>query len=222
MIVVAGLLAEARLASSPGVRAIAAGGDAVRLAREIERAILDGGGALLSFGIAAGLAPELVPGTLVVASRVVAREEHYATDPAWSSRLRQALPQSVEGVLAGVDAPLATASAKRALAEATGAVAADMESHLAARAAARRSLPFAVLRAIADAAGRALPAAALVGLRGDGRMDLPAVAGALVRRPSEFAAVLGVAADARTALKALRNARRVLGRSGELAPQSRR
>jgi hopanoid-associated phosphorylase len=212
LIVVAGLLAEARLASASGVRAIAGGGDRVRLAREIERAIGDGGSALMSFGIAAGLAANLPPGTLVVATQVAAGGERYACDPAWVSRLRRVLPHSIEGVLAGVDAPLSTPAAKRALELATGAKAADMESHVAARAASRHGLRFAALRAIADPAERALPAAVLAGLGSEGRADWAAVARALVLRPTELAAVLRVAADARHALQALARATRALGR----------
>jgi nucleoside phosphorylase len=57
---------------------------------------------------------------------------------------------------------------KRALRAETGALAVDMESHVAARVAARRGLPFAVVRVISDSADEALPPAAQIGMKPDG------------------------------------------------------
>ncbi len=56
-----------------------------------------------------------------------------------------------------VAAPLMSADDKRALHRSTGALAVDMESHLAGAVAAARGLPFAVCRAIVDPAWRTLP-----------------------------------------------------------------
>src|SRR5262245_38659068 len=115
LIVVSGLLAEARIAAGSGVRAIAGGGDPARLAFEVERAIGDGGAGLLSFGMAGGLEPGIAPGTVVVAGAVVAGEERLAADRDWSGRLRLTLPESLERDVAGVDAPVAGIAAKQAL-----------------------------------------------------------------------------------------------------------
>ena len=64
---------------------------------------------------------------------------------------------------------------------------------------------FAVIRAIADPAGRVLPRAALAGLGPDGEPRPIAVLGELVRRPWELPALLAVAGDARRALATLEN-----------------
>ena len=214
LIVICGLLTEARLAAGRNVFAIASGGHSARLTANIERAIGDGGGALLSFGIAGGLAPGLAAGTIIIASSVVSGSETFPTTPAWTRQLRATLPHGEEHAVVGVDAPLASVAAKRALFAKTSAAAVDMESHVAARAAARAGLPFAVVRAIADPAWRALPRAAVAGLgninlgsdamSNDGRPDLAAVLRTLARHPGELAALIRVASEARRAMASLK------------------
>jgi adenosylhomocysteine nucleosidase len=195
------------------MRAIASGGDVERLAIEIDRAISDGGGGLLSFGLAGGLEPSLPPGSVVIASQVMSGGERIATDDGWRQRLRVALPEGLVRAVAGVDTPVASLSAKQALYALTGAAAADLESHVAARAAARADLPFAALRAIADPAERALPHAAVVGMGSDGRPALGAVLRSLAHNPAQLVMLLRVAADARRGMAALARCKRLLGAS---------
>jgi hypothetical protein len=118
---------------------------------------------------------------------------------------------SHHGVIAGVDLPVAHPLGKSRLHKNTGAVAVDMESHLAARLAAQHDLPFVAMRVIADPAHRLLPQAALVGMRADGRADLPAVLRAVARRPRSLLALLRVAADAAAARTVLSRRRSALG-----------
>jgi hopanoid-associated phosphorylase len=213
LIVVSGLLAEARIASGRGVRAIASGGDTERLAVEIDRAIGDGGNGLLSFGLAGGLEPGLAAGSVVIATQVVSGNERFAPDDGWTQRLHLLLPESVGRTMVGVDVPVASLPAKQALFALTGAAAVDVESHVVARAAARVGLPFAALRAIADPAERALPHAAVVGMGSDGRPALGAVLRSLAHNPAQLRMLLGVAADARQAMAALVRCKRLLGAS---------
>ena len=211
LLVVSGLRAEARIAAGAGVRALAGGGNAVRLAAAINRGIGEGASGLLSFGMAGGLEPGLAPGTIVVPGVVVAGTERFATDPFWTRNLRANLPGGMEGAVAGVSSPVATIAAKAGLRAATGAVAADMETHIAARAAQRFRLPLAVLRVIADPAERALPRAAVAALGNDGRPDLWALLRSLCSDPAQLFQVLGVAADARRAMAVLADCARLLG-----------
>jgi hopanoid-associated phosphorylase len=211
LLVVSGLLAEARMASGKGVIAIAGGGDARRLAASVARALGDGAGGVVSFGMAAGLTPDLRPGAIVVPETVIGGGERFATDAAWTSRLRALLPPSSAAPVAGIDLPVADATAKAHLHAITGAGAADMESHIAARGAARFGVPLAVLRVIADPADRPLPAAAVAGLGGDGRPAVRAILGALAADPWQLPALVHVAADALRAMRVLSACRRLLG-----------
>jgi hypothetical protein len=94
----------------------------------------------------------------------------------------------------------------------TGAVAVDMESHTAARVAVRHGLPFVALRAIADPASRHVPASAIAGLRPDGRTDVTAVLGSLLRHPGDLPALIHVARDTAMARSALTVATQRVGK----------
>jgi len=211
LLVVSGLRAEARIAAGAGVRALAGAGNAARLTAAIDRSVGEGASGLLSFGMAGGLEPGLAPGTILVPAVVIAGDDRFATDPPWTRNLRTMLPRGVQGALAGVASPVATSSAKAGLRAATGAAAADMESHIVARAAQRFGLPLAVLRVIADPAERALPRAAIAALGEDGRPDLWALLRSLLGDPTQLGGLLGVAADARRAMAVLTECVRLLG-----------
>jgi hypothetical protein len=86
-----------------------------------------------------------------------------------------------------------------------------METHVVRQRAGRAGLPYAVLRAVSDPAGRAVPSAALAGFAPDGRADVGAVLAALARRPWELPALLRTAGDARRAFATLVDARDLLG-----------
>jgi hypothetical protein len=94
---------------------------------------------------------------------------------------------------------------------ATGAAAADMESHIVAELAARHELPFAVIRVIADPVSRILPPAALVGMRPDGTTDIGACLRSLVRDPAQVPDLVGVALDAGRAMRQLLRCVQLLG-----------
>jgi hopanoid-associated phosphorylase len=200
---------EARVAAGPGISVLC--GTAQRYVDKLEAAAREGGSGIISIGIAGGLAPGLAPGHWVVASGVVSGGERYATEARWSRRLLEALPSAVYADISGVDAPVVAEADKRRLHEDAGTVAVDMESHIAARIAAAHGIPFAACRVIIDPAERTLPPAALVGMRSDGKADVVAVLGSLMRQPRQLLALLRVVADARAARTALFQGRRRLG-----------
>jgi hopanoid-associated phosphorylase len=200
---------EAQVAAGPGIDVLC--GTAQRYVDKLERAVEAGGSGIISIGIAGGLAPGLAPGDWVIASGVVAEGARIPTDHRWSQRLLQALPNAVYADISGVDAPVVAHADKRALHNSAGTVAVDMESHIAARIAARHGVPFAACRVIIDPAERTLPPAALVGMRSDGRPDVVAVIRSLCQQPRQMLALLRVVADARAARSALFMGRRRLG-----------
>jgi hopanoid-associated phosphorylase len=207
---------EAQVAAGPGISVLC--GTAQRYVDKLESAVRTGGSGIISIGIAGGLAPGLAPGDWVIASGVVTEGDRIRTNASWSHRLLKALPSAVYADISGVDAPVVAQQDKRALYEATGTVAVDMESHIAARIAARHSVPFAACRVIIDPAERTLPPAALVGIRSDGRADVFAVLRSLCKQPHQVFALLRVVADARAARAALFQGRRRLGENLSFPP----
>ena len=110
------------------------------------------------------------------------------------------------GELLALETVVATPQAKAAHHARHGAIAVDLESLPAARAAQAARKPFAVLRAIADPADRGLPPAALVGLHPSGRPAPGRVLAALIRQPGQIPDVMTTARDTRRALSSLRAA----------------
>ena len=211
VLAVTGLKAEARIAEGSGVMALAGGGDAARLALLLQAHIEQGARAVVSFGIAGGLAPGFPPGGVVVARGIVTADARWATDSGWQRALVSALPQASCGDLLGVDAAVPDAAAKASLRKSSGALAVDMESHIAARLAAQYGVPFAAVRVVADPAERSLPTAALVGMRPDGSTDVAAVLRALARRPADLPGLIRTAFDAQAAFRSLKACREALG-----------
>lgn len=206
-----GLAAEARIATGTHTSVIWGAGDSVRLTSKLEHAIRREVSAIVSFGIAGGLAPGVAAGTPLVARAIIAEDgQVYESDRVWSHRLATALGGAPIVDMAGVDVPVADPSHKRALHVATGAVAVDTESHIAARLAAAYNLPFAAFRVIADPAERHLPHAALVGLGQDGKVAVGAVMRSLLRQPRQLPHLVRTAFDTRAAFDSLRCGRQML------------
>ena len=212
MLCACGLAAEARIARAAGLAVVVGGGDRERTAALVGRAA-EHADWLVSFGIAGGLAANLIPGTVIVSAEVIGEDGAWrvaSSDRDIVSAFARRIG-AIEGPVFGAAAILATPEQKSRVFAATGALAVDLESDIVARAAAARGIPFLVLRAIADAAGRRLPPAALLPLATDGRPDLTRVVATLLRRPSQLPGLIALAGDARRALRALVGPARALG-----------
>ncbi len=199
--IVTGLEAEARLARRLGMAEVG-GGLPAGAEDAAERLVARGATALVSFGLAGGLDPALLPGAIIIPAEVMENGCGYRTDYALCARFGG---QSPVRALAA-QAILATSEAKHAARHATFAVIVDLESGAVARVAARHGLPFAVVRAVCDPAGFTLPPLALAALDSGGRIALGRVIAALLRRPGQIPALLtlsGHAAQARAALSRL-------------------
>jgi hypothetical protein len=141
---------------------------------------------------------------VLVARSVIAEDgARYDSDRAWAQRLSATLSGAVVADIAGVDLPVSGIGERRALYHKTGALAADTESHVAAKVAAAFGLPIAVFRVVADPAYRQLPHAALVAIRPDGSLAVGAILGSLLRNPGQLPQLMRTANDARAAFVAL-------------------
>ena len=210
LLVVCGLQAEAKIARHADVHVLVGGGDQARLAADLERSAPEAR-AILSFGIAGGLSPNLKAGDVCVGNGVVLPSgERLSTDPAWTAAIARRLNVATASI-AGADRPLADLSGKATLLARTGAVVVDMETHVAAQAAHTHGLPFAALRVVTDAADRGLPHAATVGMRADGKIDLAAILLSLARDPAQLVGLIRTGIDAKTAFAALFRCRQRLG-----------
>jgi adenosylhomocysteine nucleosidase len=209
ILAVTGLRREAAILQGPGLKLVVGGGRSQAL-----EALLAGETAaegVVSIGLAGALAPGLSPGDWVVATAVVSEAGAWPTDPAWTDEILRRLAPRGQGVILGSDRMLVAAADKQAAHRRWEALAVDMESHIAARAAARLGAPFAAVRVVSDSATTDLPPAVLVGMKPDGGMALGAVLADLARNPRQLSALLRTGRDARAAFRALADGRRLLG-----------
>ncbi len=205
ILIATGMVREARLMAAPGVTVVAGGGDHTRLERELD-ALAPGATLIVSSGLAGALRPGLAAGDVVL--------DGPATLVAV---LRHALPDAHIGPVLGSDVALASVAAKAAAGR-DGALAVDMETHIARKVAARHGLPYLVARVISDAADCTLPPAALAGMRPDGGIALGTVVASLLRQPAQIPALIRTARDAGRGFRALGDLHHVFagGRIGGL------
>jgi len=209
IVAVTSLAREALVARGSGVSVVCSQG--TRLGAALHAAIHPGVAGIISFGISGGLHPELVAGNWIVASTVRYRDRVIETDPKWRQELATRLPNAVLADIVGSDTMVPTPAEKSHLHRTTGAVAVDMESHIAAEVAAAHQIPFVACRVIIDSAHRALPAAAVPALDSNGAVNVFAVIRSVVRKPGQLPDLARAARDAFTAERALRKGRKQLG-----------
>jgi hopanoid-associated phosphorylase len=211
---VAGFRAEARCLRGCDVTVAFSGGSAERARSEAKRLVAQGAAALVSFGLAGGLAPGLRAGDLLLPEIVSsAGSGSWPVDPIWRERVhaRLAALEPKAGAVVGSERVVATASDKRALLEAVGALAVDMESHAVAAVANEAGIPFLVLRALVDPADQVVPQVAREALRPDGGIRIRATFGGLLRQPGDLMALFLLARQSALALAALRRGARLAG-----------
>src|SRR6266850_62723 len=222
VLIVTGLVQEARIAAGPGMIVICSSSDPQQLRALLATLDSTTFRGVISFGVAGGLDPSLKSGDVVVATEVLAGDARWLAGLALNEELIASVAlgsrRVVRGGLAGVEKVVAARAVKAALRSETGAAAVDMESHIAAAYAAQAGLPFAALRVISDPASRALPALAMSAIKPNGNIDLRKVLRGIARNPTTLRALVSTGIDFNRALRSLRGCRGfLLGGEGLVA-----
>jgi adenosylhomocysteine nucleosidase len=222
VLIVTGLVQEARIAAGPGMTVICSSSDPQQLRALLtvfDPTTIKG---VISFGVAGGLDPTLKSGDVVVATEVLAGDARWLAGLTLNEDLIESMGlggrRVVRGRLAGAEEVVAARHVKAALHSETGAAAVDMESHIAADYAARAGLPFAALRVVSDPAHRALPPLAMAAIKPNGDIDLGKILRGVVRNPLTLRDLVSTGIDFSRALKSLRGCRGfLLGSEGLVA-----
>jgi adenosylhomocysteine nucleosidase len=192
---------------SGGMLLVVSGIGQAAAAAAARRLIDAGAGALVSWGLAGGLAPSLEAGAVCLPEEVIGPDGiHYPTAREWRetlSPLVAAHRRVAYGSLLTSAAPIASPAAKAAAHHDTGAVAVDMESSAVARAARTCGLPFIAVRAIIDTAADEVPRA-VSGTSQSGQVRIGPLFLGLMRSPVDLVPVLRLAKRYRTAIGSLR------------------
>jgi adenosylhomocysteine nucleosidase len=194
------LLGEGSLLALSGIGRAAASAAA--------QALVDAGvSALMSFGMAGGLDPELKPGSVVIPCEVLSSDgARYAASRVWREQVAAAISPLcavTEGNLLTSSHAIETPADKVAAFRDTGAAAVDMESAAVAEIAAKHNLPFIAVRAIVDTAADTLPRAVVAASR-VGRVRFARLIGGLILAPREIVGLIRLAQRYRIAMRSLR------------------
>lgn len=172
-------------------------------AEEIAQGFLDDGAkAIVSAGLCGGLDPALKTGELVLGERVVsAKGDIVIADKRLSAAADKFSPRHV--AIFGSDEIVDSIEKKRALFQRYAAETVDMESHGAARAAAKAEIPFIAIRVVADGSDRILPKAALRAVTPSGGVNVMNVLVDCVRAPQQFEEIFALGRDSGAATNVL-------------------
>ena len=184
VVIATGFTREVRTLRHEGIVAVAGGGSPTRLEAALEAAVAPGACAIASFGLTGGLADGLGIGDWIVGDRITGAVDH-PTDAAWRDALAARLPGARIGGFFADGRMIDTVAEKRALGLRHGALAVDMESHVAAAVALRHGLPFAIVRIVSDEVGHLLPHAITVSMRPDGGIHTAAMLRSLAANPGQ-------------------------------------
>jgi hopanoid-associated phosphorylase len=216
ILAVTGMTKEAEIVGISGVVAVAGGGDGEGLAKKLDALHGDIRG-VISIGLGGGLSPLLKAGDVVIAERISfdgplgQNSKVWDCDEGWRVRLMSRIAHAHQGVIAASDVVLQDTGAKAGLHARTGALAVDMESHIAARFAASRNLPLAALRVISDDARHTLPPAALVAMQPDGGISVARVLWSLMKNPVQLPALVRTGRGSSKAFRELLRCRDLCG-----------
>lgn len=194
-------LASARIDASKASIAVS-GANAARAEELTVDLIAAGARAVISAGLCGGLDPALKSGDLVIGERVVSASGDVVLS---DRRLVAAAPKGAAQVaIFGSDDIIESAEKKKALYGRYASQTVDMESHGAARAAARANIPFIAVRAVADGAARALPKAALKAVTSSGGVNVLSVLIECVKAPQQFEEIAMLGRESGAATETLR------------------
>lgn len=182
------------------------GGHADRISEIVAEFAEHGAGIILSMGLAGGLKEGLKSSALILPANIVFDDgSRLAASPEVMARISEAAGSETfaKGNLFCAQSEVTSVAEKMRLAAETGAIAVDMESGHAARAAHALGLEFAALRVILDGAGEALPEAIIGLLTADGKPDRGKLLRNLLKKPADFLPVMGLSLRASGALSVL-------------------
>jgi adenosylhomocysteine nucleosidase len=182
-----------------------------------ERLIEAGVTALVSWGMAGGLDPELEAGAVCVPREVITPDgRRLTTSRSWQASLSSSVSSGRRvgsEALLTADHALETPAQKSAARRATGACAVDMESSAIAQVAEAHGVPFIAVRVIVDTAGDGVPPAVAAASRA-GKLRIGRLIFGLIRSPLQIASLVRLARRYRAALRSLR----AVAAAGKLAP----
>ena len=206
--IVAALETERRWISAREILTEVSGVGNIRAETAARRLLERGATALVSWGVAGGLDPDLTPGTVVLPDSVIGPDgSRSGVDLEWRSRLLVRVGDRVlTSTLPLLETlqPITSPDEKRAAHRRTGAGAVDMESAAVAAVANAAGMSFIAVRVVVDGADVRFPAAALTMCDEEGRLKRSSLF-RMVVRPGNWGPLIGLARANAAAGRAMRS-----------------
>jgi len=209
ILVATGFNREVQTIAGPQIVAVAGGGAAELLEQRLEAQAPKAAG-IVSYGLTGALVEGMKIGDWVVGTHLCGGFEARC-DPTWAEAMAARLPGSRLGSFFADGRMIDTVAEKLDLGRCHGALAVDMESHVAARVARRHGLPFAIVRIVSDEAGHLLPHAITVSMRPDGGLDTAAMLKSLAAKPGQIGDVAMTMANFARGFRGLKAGGKSLG-----------
>ena len=136
---------------------------------------------------------------------LLAREQvgHAGRQPTPQGKFPHGVVPVYSGVLVESDRIIAREDEKRAIFAATGAIALDMESAAAARAADRFNLPFLAIRSIVDPVDVSIPPSIHTAFDENGVLNVPKMLSSALLHPTDFVGIIRLGKHFGAAMKTL-------------------
>ena len=223
---VCGIMSEERCLVDAGItnQILLSGTRCERAKQQSEKLVKSGANLLISVGIAGGIDPDLVPGSVIIADSVIyacdSNSNQYSlghktsllnaykeleTDPVLSNIIEKSLPfRSWRGPIIGADIPITRPEHKKEIFRKTSTLACDMESHVVGQVAVSAGIPFIVIRVISDPSNRHIPFAAISCIKSTGQVSIAKFFAGLALRPWDVRHFFHLALGSRVAHRQLR------------------
>ena len=232
---VCGIKSEERCLVDAGItnKILLSGARSERAEWQSQKLVKSGANLLISVGIAGGIDPDLVPGSIIIADRIIYASnsndsiktnesnskddslghknsvlnsyKQLETDAVLNDIVAKVLPfRSRRGPMIGVGIPITKPGHKKEIFRQTSALACDMESHAVGKVAQSAGIPFVVIRVISDPSNRHIPVAAISCIKPTGRVSMARFFVAIASRPWDVQHLYHLGLDSRVAHRQLR------------------
>lgn len=171
-----------------------------------ERLVSQGASALLSWGVAAGLAAELHAGSIVMPTQLLHNKRKFKVDSGWHAKIKKQVAELAsvyEGASVHTDDLLCEPAQKQDLRTRSDAIIADMESAAIAAVAKQADIAFLSIRVVSDPVNTALPAVLAKHLSKHNNPDIVRLLIAGIIHPWQWRSFCKFAVGSHAALKQL-------------------
>jgi adenosylhomocysteine nucleosidase len=165
--------------------------------------------ALISWGTAGALMPNIKPGALIIPESIITQEEEIIqTASKWRRTVVKELDDCPDDVYLGrlsdTMQVITSSKEKYAAREQGDSLAVDMESATIALVARQKNIPFISIRAISDSAYMSIPESILNYTDPYGRVKISRLIPAILKRPADIPKIINLAMGYRSASRTLK------------------